>query len=686
MKKKKCNFHLTKLEFSVKLLESTLMLGEKYAGGGIFKNHFIVIIYILTLTFCVSTFIVSTNTKAAVSLNLDYENGAYLVRDFSDLENLSEYVYTGGSTSGKTFKLTNSIDMKSQSFIPIGTIYNGSPFYFDGTFDGQGYTLLNINIDTNSTYATGDLGIIGYLNGTVKNLSICYGDIYLTTTDKSAGGIVGSMYGSAKMERCYNLGTKVYTYSGSRSFNIGGVIGYQDSSNCTITQCYNLGKVDNNGRSTARAGGIVGSALGKISECFNNGTITSGSTSATLTYAGGITGQGGTIENCFNKGSVTAQAKSNTIVDSNNYQRKGWLANTSSPSWATEGTIFVGMGYGHALNSDYRYGDILVHDDIDGTNGKKVEAYAGGISGESASVKYCYNIADISGGYSNIKYTIYYLIGTKDPNYDNYWADFYITTIDEMIRFSNPITNNKDFSYCYSNKINQDKSGNDLYSCDYKVYTKGIQVRSTDATSRVGNKRDFFSAAINGKYVINSPSMISDCTHNNNHNKSMSKGIVNNINASWTQSIETYLACSNGTGQHEYYEKAGMQNCRLSIDNWARDINRGISINLLYDRYDIVEVPAAPDKDDDLGFAEVIPFNNESTKLEYQKRTNDTDGNKMYITLKNNFAAKSSFPINSSLTSNPSTFNSNIWGTYSLINNNNPYLRCFYWKDSAQSF
>ena len=123
-----------------------------------------------------------------------------------------------------------------------------------------------------------------------------------------------------------------------------------------------------------------------------------------------------------------------------------------------------------------------------------------------------------------------------------------------------------------------------------------------------------------------------------------------------------------------------------SLSNSLTTTNRTITINFLYDRYDIIEVPAAPDKEDDLGFAEVIPFNNESTKLEYKKRTNDTDGNKMYITLKNNFAAKSSFPINSSLTSNPSTFNSNIWGTNSLINNNNPYLRCFYWKDSAQSF
>ena len=247
-------------------------------GGGIFKNHFIVTIYILALAICVSTLFVPTNIKAAVSLNLDYENGAYLVRDFSDLENLSEYVYTGGSTSGKTFKLTNSIDMESQSFIPIGTIYNGKTYYFDGTFDGQGYTLLNINIDTKSTYATGDLGIFGYLNGTVKNLSICYGDIYLTTTDKSAGGIVGSMYGSAKVERCYNLGTKIYTYSGSRSFNIGGVVGYQDSSNCEVTQCFNLATIDNNGTSTVKAGGIVGNAQGTITECFNQGTITSGTT------------------------------------------------------------------------------------------------------------------------------------------------------------------------------------------------------------------------------------------------------------------------------------------------------------------------------------------------------------------------------------------------------------------------
>lgn len=109
-----------------------------------FRNIYFVTIIALIITLCASFVFVPTNIKAAVSLNLDYENGAYLVRDFSDLENLSEYVYTGGSTSGKTFKLTNSIDMESQSFIPIGTIYNGKTYYFDGTFDGQGYTLLNI--------------------------------------------------------------------------------------------------------------------------------------------------------------------------------------------------------------------------------------------------------------------------------------------------------------------------------------------------------------------------------------------------------------------------------------------------------------------------------------------------------------------------------------------------------------
>mgnify|MGYP005758209383 FL=1 len=651
-------------------------------GAGIFKNHFIVTIYILALAICVSTFFVSTNIKAAVSLNLDYENGAYLIRDFSDLENLSEYVYTGGSTSGKTFKLTNSIDMKSQSFIPIGTIYNGSPFYFDGTFDGQGYTILNLNIDTNSTYAAGDLGIFGYLNGTVKNLSICYGDIYLTTTDKSAGGIVGSMYGSAKVERCYNLGTKVYTYSGSRSFNIGGVIGYQDSSNCTVTQCYNLGKVDNNGRSTARAGGIVGSALGKISECFNNGTITSGSTSATLTYAGGITGQGGVIENCFNKGSVTAQAKSNKITDLNNYDKDG---NGDSK------LLYEGLGYTTSTPglSDKRYYDIFVDDEINSMAGVKVEAYAGGLSGQTLNTIYnSYNIADITGGYSNIKYKVHYIIG-KTAISSYYDADYYEITIDETVNFANPIANGCNFNYCYSNIVNKDSLNKPLYESKYYIVQKAVEIQKSNAVyDNDYSNYNYIRAVIDGKYnIFNCERYKFHAPYKNPHpTGTYSKTVTNDSDASYTQNVNTYFYCSPKAEGGAIIRDYGMQNCRVSISNSLTTTNRTITINFLYDRYDIIEVPAAPDKEDDLGFAEVIPFNNESTKLEERKRTQDYDGNKLSVTLNNNFVQKPQYCSSSSLTSVPTTFNSNIWATNSLINDGNPYLRCFYWKDSAESF
>lgn len=87
-----------------------------------------------------------------------------------------------------------------------------------------------------------------------------------------------------------------------------------------------------------------------------------------------------------------------------------------------------------------------------------------------------------------------------------------------------------------------------------------------------------------------------------------------------------------------------------------------------------------------MGFADVIPFGGSNTKLEEQKRDQDYDGNKAKITITNNFVRKPSYAVTSVLTSVPSTFSSSIWGVNSLINNGNPYLRCFYWTDSAQSF
>ena len=642
-----------------------------------FKNIYFVTIIALIITLCASFVFVPTETKAAISLELETDSsGAYLVSSFEDLEHLSEYVYTGGSTSSKTFKLTNNIDMKSQSFIPIGTIYNGKTYYFDGTFDGQGYTLLNINIDTKSTYATGDLGIFGYLNGTVKNLSICYGDIYLSTTDKSAGGIVGSMYGSAKVERCYNLGTKIYTYSGSRSFNIGGVVGYQDSSNCEVYQCFNLGTIDNNGTSTARSGGIVGSALGSIEECFNEGTITTGTTSATLTYAGGITGQGGTISNCYNKGSVTAQARSNNIIDSKNYN-KGSTGNNDP--------LFRGQGYMEASFTDNRYYDVYVDDSIDSTSGTKVEAYAGGISAYTGNtVSYSYNIAEINGGYSNIKYTIYYLIGALDsPN--GYYADYYTINLDERVNFANPIANGCSFYYCYSNITNKDASNNPLYNCDYDVVQRAVHIMERDAYYT--NTPDYLRAAREGKYTIFNCDAFGIHTPRRNPHPTgtYSKTITNDNDASYTQNVNTYFYCS-GAGSGTRMRDAGMQNCRVSITNNETGSNRSITINFLYDRYDIIEVPAAPDKDDDLGFADVIPFGGNDTKMEPQYRNQNYDGNKLSVTLNNNFARKPQYCWSSPLTSVPTTFNSNLWGVNSLINNGNPYLRCFYWTDSAQSF
>ena len=271
---------------------------------------------------------------------------------------------------------------------------------------------------------------------------------------------------------------------------------------------------------------------------------------------------------------------------------------------------------------------------------------------------------------------------TLDSTY--FYGDYYQTTINENVSFANSIANGCSFNYCYANK-NTDSSGNSFYTCNYNVTQEAIQVNPRDTI--YGNTFNYVQAILDNKYTIfNCGAHGFHSPKNNPHpTGKYSKSFSNTSSANYTRKVNTYYYCAPYLGG-ENVRDAGIQKCRVSITNNETGSNRSIIINLLYDRYDIIEVPAAPDKDDDLGFADVIPFGGSDTKLDKQKRDQDYDGNKAKITITNNFVRKPSYAGTRVLTSVPSTFSTSIWGVNSLINNANPYLRCFYWTDSAQSF
>ena len=205
--------------------------------------------------------------------------------------------------------LLNDIDMNSISgWLPIGT--ESKPY--TGTFDGQGYTIQNLTVKTGKSYS----GLFGKTSGaTVRNIqlngtltvaewtsehgAVGYADASTITDVHSAlnittgkanndtrhiGGIAGSMTASSNISRCSYAGT--LTDAGTNT--VGGIVGYADGTNNTITHALNSGKVQSKGAETNTGGilGYVNYAGFKISHCLNVGSV-----SGNEGFAGQIVGR-----------------------------------------------------------------------------------------------------------------------------------------------------------------------------------------------------------------------------------------------------------------------------------------------------------------------------------------------------------------------------------------------------------
>jgi hypothetical protein len=182
------------------------------------------------------------------------------IRNVEELNYLNSqdttYVYDGWDTS---YYLTNDLDLSDSdySFKKIG---DDSTDPFSGTFDGLDHTLSNLTI---SSASEANIGLFGYLTGTVQNLTVS--DISITD---STG----------------------YDY-------IGGIAGYVSEG--TITDCSITGTntIDSKGNCL---GGIAGEASNStFTDNTVDGLTITGAGDASNDYAGGYLGydNGSTIEN-----------------------------------------------------------------------------------------------------------------------------------------------------------------------------------------------------------------------------------------------------------------------------------------------------------------------------------------------------------------------------------------------------
>ena len=204
----------------------------------------------------------------------------YLITNENELAWISNN--TKGKSSSYNIKLMANLDMGHQSFIPI-CAGEGTPIY-GGTFDGNGYTIKNLYINSdsltkiNKTYGQ-NIGLIAAMNSnsTVKNVYFENADIHASQdygtilADKnypiSVGVVVGWLNGG-RIENVYVSGDVITSGKGQA---VGSLAGYTQNS-AVIKNCMSTVSIQASG-DEVYVGGMTG---------YTNGNITISS----VAYAG----------------------------------------------------------------------------------------------------------------------------------------------------------------------------------------------------------------------------------------------------------------------------------------------------------------------------------------------------------------------------------------------------------------
>lgn len=241
---------------------------------------------------------------SAAGLGQSYSGGngttlsPYLISKSQDWQQLS----VASGDWGKVFRLTRHLDLSGVPVVPVGNWPNP----FSGTFDGNGFSILNLSIQRPQQSYVGLFGYVG-ATGRIENLGLagatvrgvesvgalagrnhgvivgCYvwGNVGGSSWD--VGGLVGSNVGGAIAESyadCLVTSTSDY---------VGGLVGYHTGD--LIVNSYAAGRVSGN----SHIGGLVGSNdMGRLIHSYATAIVTGNES------VGGLVGHN---FNCYIEGS-----------------------------------------------------------------------------------------------------------------------------------------------------------------------------------------------------------------------------------------------------------------------------------------------------------------------------------------------------------------------------------------------
>ena len=263
-----------------------------------------------------------------------------------------------------TADITVNADGEERGWNPIGSNIKK----YNGTFDGQGYTVAGLYFDNDKTTG-GYVGLISSLDedGVVKNVTVA--DSYFCGY-RYVGAVVGTNVGGI-IENCHNDGT---TVMGGGS-NIGGIVGGNSG---IVTGCSNSGEISSDAGNNI--GGIVGTNSGTLELCSNSGEIISDCCSDEH-CVGGIAGENmdGTIRNCYNAGDISNKgAASGGIAGKADRGTIENCHNVGDVSAKKDSGAVIGKGYNNPLVGNCYYLADAETDALDGTTAMDAEAFASG--------------------------------------------------------------------------------------------------------------------------------------------------------------------------------------------------------------------------------------------------------------------------------------------------------------------
>lgn len=278
----------------------------------------------------------------------------YLIKTADQLRAFAASLNDELDYSGSYIKLAADIDISGADWKPIG----GSEAAFNGTFDGDGYTISGLTegreseplqLDENNIY----IGLFGILNSNAVLRNVNLTDVYMNISYDSSefvGGLAGYMQG-AVVDSCSVKG-KIKVTSKEHNAFTAGLVSYQYKGaiinsmsdvdlNCTITSgdglaevgglvalnnrglvanCYTLGNIygsasrNNGDEGMATISSLIAVNAGSLVNCYGAGTHTTGEFSTYVGAASGwVTGIGKTY-NCWFNGEAAMKLGSQ-IVD-----------------------------------------------------------------------------------------------------------------------------------------------------------------------------------------------------------------------------------------------------------------------------------------------------------------------------------------------------------------------------------